>query len=123
MPGMRDVELYQHLLGLQRPWTVSRVELGTKQQRVDVWTEHADQRFPCPICSTRLAVYDHAEERVWRHLDSCQFMTYLHARIPRVRCPEHGLKQVAVPWEEPRSGFTALFGRFALEDARATSPS
>ena len=23
-----------------------------------------------------------AEERVWRHLDSCQFLTYLHARPP-----------------------------------------
>ena len=24
--------------------------------------------------------YDHAPERTWRHLDSCQFKTFLHAR-------------------------------------------
>lgn len=33
-----------------------------------------------------LGLYDHAEERAWRHLDTCQFVTYLHARPPRVAC-------------------------------------
>ena len=38
---MRDVELYRHLLGLEQPWTVSRVELSVKDQQVDVWADHA----------------------------------------------------------------------------------
>jgi transposase len=33
----------------------------------------------------------------------------LHARLPRVRCPEHGVRQVSVPWARPGSGFTLLF--------------
>ena len=89
---MRDVELYRHLLGLETPWTVPRVELNVPEQRVDVWAGHAeDARWPCPECATPLGLYDHAEERVWRHLDSCQFQTYLHARPPRVQCPTHGV--------------------------------
>jgi transposase len=76
---------------------------------VDVWVEHAaDVSWPCPQCHQRLAGYDHAEERIWRHLDTCQFETYLHARIPRVRCPAHGVLNVAVPWAEARSRFTLL---------------
>jgi len=118
---MRDVELYTHVLGLVSPWSVSRVELNVKEQRVDVWAEHtADERWPCPECATRLALYDHAEERVWRHLDTCQFMTYLHARAPRVECPTHGVKQVRLPWAEPRSRFTALFERFAIDVLKET---
>src|SRR5664279_3730644 len=31
-----------------------------------------------------LAVYDHSEERAWRHLDSCGFLTYLHAGAARL---------------------------------------
>lgn len=33
---MQDTALYQYLLGLKSPWTVSRVELNAKGQRVDV---------------------------------------------------------------------------------------
>ena len=39
---MRDTELYRQLLGLASPWTVTRVELAVKEQRVDVWAGHAE---------------------------------------------------------------------------------
>lgn len=29
--------------------------------------------------------------------------------VPRVRCPEHGVRQVALAWARPGSGFTLLF--------------
>jgi transposase len=112
---MRDVELYGHLLGLAPPWSVTRVELALSEQRVDVWVGHAEGvRFPCPECGGQLPLYDHAEPRAWRHLDSCQFLTYVHARIPRVHCPGHGVPQVDLPWALPRSRFTSLFERLAI---------
>ena len=90
---MRDIELYRHVLGLESPWTVARVDLGVTEHRVDVWAEHGDgHRWPCPECGTALPLDDHAEERAWRHLDTCQFLTYLHARPPLVRCPDHGVR-------------------------------
>ena len=116
---MQDTALYQYLLGLQSPWTVSRVNLDVTGQRVDVWAEHPeDGAWACPHCAKTLPLYDHAEERTWRHLDSCQFQTYLHARIPRVKCAEHGVVQVLVPWAEPRSRFTLLFERLAIDVLR-----
>lgn len=79
---MQDTELYRHLLGIEKPWTVARVELAVKEQRVDVFVEHKPgEEFPCPECDQKLGVYDHAEERTWRHLDSCHFATLLRARI------------------------------------------
>lgn len=116
---MRDVDLYRHLLGLETPWTVAKVDLDVKAGRVDVWAEHRKAAtWACPECGTACGLYDHAEERVWRHLDSCQFLTYLHARVPRVKCPTHGVKQVTVAWAEPRSRFTALFERLAIDVLR-----
>jgi transposase len=118
---MHDTELYHHLLGLQAPWSVADLKLEVEKQRVDVWVDHPEgTRFSCPECNVELAVYDHTPERVWRHLDSCQFLTYLHARLPRVCCPEHGVKQVAVAWAEPRSQFTLLFERLAIGILLAT---
>lgn len=113
---MEDTSLYQYLLGLKSPWNVSRVELSIQEQRVDVWADHGeDAVWVCPECSKESPLYDHAEERAWRHLDSCQFQTYLHARIPRVKCSEHGILQVRVPWAEPKSRFTVLFERLAID--------
>lgn len=113
---MRDTELYKHLLGLEKPWTVARVELDVKTRRVDVWAEHAkDARWTCPECGDECGLHDHDEERAWRHLDSCQFQTFLHARIPRIRCSKHGVRQARVSWAEPRARFTLLFERLAID--------
>src|SRR5512138_225865 len=107
---MQDTTLYQHLLGLRQPWTVSRVALDVATQRVDVWVEHPKGlQWACPDCGTLATLHDHAAERVWRHLDSCQFQTFLHAEPPRVKCPEHGVRQVSLPWAEPHGRFTLLF--------------
>ena len=113
---MESVELYRQLLGLTVPWTVERVELDVAQQHVEVHVGHpAGQRFACPECGRELGVYDHQAERVWRHLDSCQFLTYLHARPPRVSCPEHGVRQVTLPWAQAGSRFTHLFEALAID--------
>jgi transposase len=89
---MQDTTRYQYLLGLRSPWTVSRVDLDVTGQRVDVWAEHAEAvAWSCPHCSPMLPVYDHAEQRTWRHLDGRQFQASLHARILRVTCSEHGV--------------------------------
>jgi transposase len=112
---MDSVELYRHLLGLKEPWGVDRVEMDVGNQRVDVFVSHLkSQRFNCPSCDESLGVYDHQPERVWRHLDSCQFLTYLHAQPPRVSCSVHGVKQVVLPWAESGSRFTHLFEALAI---------
>jgi len=96
---MKDTQLYQRILGLSSPWFVSRVEVDDGGLRVNCWLEHYEcERFCCPQCGAELRVYDHGEERTWRHLDTCEYRTYLHARLPRVRCPEHGVKTVQALW-------------------------
>lgn len=90
---MQDTELYRHLLGIESPWAVTKVDLSLKEHRVDVWVGHTrGVLWPCPECDRRCETYDHSEERTWRHLDNCQFLTYLHARPPRVNCDTHGIR-------------------------------
>jgi transposase len=43
-----------------------------------------------------------------------QYTTLLHASAPRVSCDEHGVRQVKLPWSEPKSRFTLLFESFAI---------
>lgn len=120
---MEDRELYQTILGLQTPWTVSRVELREAEHAVHVWAEaRPGTGFSCPDCGASAPVYDHAERR-WRHLDTCQFTTILCARVPRVTCPTHGVTTVRVPWAEPGSRFTLLFERLAIAWLKEATPT
>jgi len=112
---VQDTKLFETILGIATPWRISRVALDTTGERVDLWAEHEDMRWPCPECQQELSCRDHAEERVWRHLDTCQYQTFLHARVPRIDCPTHGVRQVRVPWAEARSRFTMLMERLIID--------
>jgi len=113
---VQDKELYQQILGLSSPWTVSDVQLDHDSQEIRVRVEHPrGAKFCCPECSAELPCHDHAAERRWRHLDSCQFKTVLIARTPRVKCPEHGVRNATLPWAEKGSRFTIMFERFAID--------
>ena len=83
---MQDVQLYEQILGLSDPWGVREVELNLDEGRVDIHVQHpSGVRWQCPHCQRELSCYDHSPERTWRHLDTCQLETHLHARIPRRR--------------------------------------
>lgn len=32
---------------------------------------------------------------------------FIHASVPRVACPEHGVRTVTVPWARPANGVRA----------------
>lgn len=109
---MDDRQLCESLLQLEKPWSVSEVKVSHKDQRVDIWLEHEPNAlFTCSECGKTCPLHDHAKERIWRHLDAFQFHTYIHARIPRVRCQEHGVRHARVSWAEPNSRFTEIFER------------
>ena len=113
---MQDKELYRQLMGLGDPWRVSEVKVDFGGLKVDVWVEWpSEKQAPCPECGAGSMIYDHREERQWRHLDTMQFQTILHCRIPRINCAEHGVKSILVPWAEKNSRFTALFERLSID--------
>ena len=120
---MRDRELYATILGLQAPWTVERVEVDLERNAVHVWLRRDEgTAVECPECSAPRPIYDH-REREWRHLDTCQLRTQLHARVPRVECPTHGVVQARVPWATLGSQFTALFERLVIDWLQAAAVS
>ena len=113
---MEDTELFTKLLGIQPPWRVTRVEVTLAAERIDVWVEEGPgTQFPCGVCAQPAPGYDHTEEQLWRHLDTCQCQTYVHARLPRTTCPTDGVKQVPAPWAESRSQYTRGFERRMID--------
>jgi len=119
---MQDRELYRQILGIETPWSVDRVELEHNQGEIRVFVTHAeDAKWTCPECQRSCGLYDHQAERRWRHLDTCQYRTILHAKVPRSDCPEHGPRVVKLPWAEANRRFTALFEGLAISWLLQTS--
>lgn len=121
---MDDRELYETILGLAGPWYVVGVDVRKDEKEVRVQVDLAEgSALSCPECGASSPGYDRGVERRWRHLDTCQYRTVLSARVPRVRCAEHGVRQIRIPWAEERSRFTALFEAFAIRLLRETTLS
>lgn len=111
---MRDIELYEGILGLRSPWKVEGVKLDIGHKSVEVEVGYqAGTRWKSEQ-GERRTVYDHVERR-WRHLDTCGFETVIVCRVPRVRTAEGKVETVPVPWAGKRSRFTLSYERFALD--------
>jgi transposase len=113
---MRNSTLFNQMLSVTPPWSVQSVLSDPKTKTVDVRLGHRrEASFACPDCGSSLPVYDHVPARSWRHLDCGPFLTFVHARSPRVSCPWHGVRRVDLPWALPRSHFTCAFERWAID--------
>ena len=103
---MFTTDAFTKLLKLPAPWLVDRMEIHHAPEEAHVWLKHAAGPFVCPTCGERCPVHDHSRERMWRHLDLWQCRTYIHAAMPRISCPRHGVLQVSIPWATPHLGMT-----------------
>lgn len=120
---MDELSLYESILQLSSPWFVEQVELNraTGEVTVHVGIDNSEP-LSCPKCAQVSPRYDHRSRR-WRHLDTCQYKTYVVAEVPRVECQEHGCVTIDVPWSEARSRFTLLFESMVIDWLQGTSVS
>ena len=113
---MDDKELYRQILGVVAPWDIETIDLDMDKDRVDIYLQWPyKQEGICPECGKTCKVHDRRAERIWRHLDTCQLKTFIHCRIPRVKCDAHKIKTMEVPWAEDMSRFTRQFERIAIQ--------
>jgi transposase len=120
---MHDTTLYASILGVVEPWKVTEVRTELDQGQIVVHVEMPASTSPsCPKCGETGRRHDHRERR-WRHLPTCQYQTILEVSVPRVRCAEHGVLQVSVPWAEENSAFTALMEALVISWLKEASIS
>lgn len=112
---MNDTQLYQTLLGITHPWEVRTVELDSDSEEVRIYIHYISKSAQCPKCGLTCSIYDHREERRWRHLDTCHLKTIIICNLPRCDCPSDGKHTIAVPWSRDHSRFTLLFERLAID--------
>jgi transposase len=112
-------ELFTLALQLKEPFFVKSKDFNIEAGELHLYIDFKiGAKFQCPVChEDGKAVHD-TEEKVWRHLNFFQYKAFIHCRTPRVKCSEHGVRLIEVPWAAPGSGFTLLFEALVLELAK-----
>ena len=83
-------------LGLQAPCTLrnQNLDMSVLPHRLELYVEaERGTLYPCPECGEACPA-DNFADKTWRHLNFSQYHCYLHARVPRTKCPEHGVKRI-----------------------------
>lgn len=119
---MKDTQLYEQLLGLSKPWSVSHVDVEMESNRITVHVE-CDKGvvWGDPETGQDRAHVHGWVRREWRHLDTCQLETRIVAEVPRLKYKSGRVEDVAVPWAERYSRITLMMEAFVVRLLQAAS--
>jgi transposase len=113
-PGVKDIDFYQRILGLEAPWKVMKVDLDMDAKRVVIRVE-VEPGTKWGNAETKAAAHVHKwAERTWRHLDTCQFETMIVAQVPSVKHADGSVEEVAVPWADRYQRVTRMMAQAVI---------
>jgi transposase len=105
---VRVSSAFSRLLCLPGVWVRS---VSFEPGRVVVTVRLRAHRLRCPKCSYSTSYRESLQhyDSVWRHLDLGIWCLEVHARLRRLRCPEHGVLVEGVPFARDSARFTRDF--------------
>ena len=101
-------EMYRIILEIDDNWKVREVTVNDAEQEVIVQIGYVNEKAIDPESGEWCSLYDHREQRRWRHLDTMQYKTYLSCHVPRVMNKQGKVNTIAVPWADRLERFTYL---------------
>jgi transposase len=106
-------------LNVKEPWYIKEYKFDSTSKNLNIWLDFKrGSKFSCPKCGKPdCSAYD-TKEKVLRHINYFQYATYLHCRVPRVKCSNCGTLQVRVPWAREQSHFTLQMEAMILKLAK-----
>jgi len=113
-------QFFDLLLNLDDNWQVKTVEADYKSSYITIIIEYIGKQAECPKTFEMCNLYDHAPERLWRHLDTMQYKTYISCRLPRVKNKEGKVLTIMPPWADKLERHTYLFEHAAIDFLLAT---
>lgn len=108
--------LFQLARGLVPPlrWIASSLEQNLLDIHLDF---EPGATFAFPECGAGNCPVHDSTDQQWRHLNLAQDEACLHARAPRVRCGDHRVRQVVLPWARSERLCAAVRGNRHAPDA------
>ncbi|WP_369011136.1 transposase family protein [Paenibacillus sp. MER TA 81-3] len=108
--------MFNIALQLEEPWKLAHIEFEGRDQAWHLYIDfERGTTFSCPFCGSACKEYD-TEKKQWRHLDFWNWKTFMHARLPRVKCRScNKVTQVPVKWARALSHLSNV-KRIAIDE-------
>ena len=104
-----STKLFEAALGIAEPWFIQGVDFDAGKKTLTIGIDFiAGSRFAVPGVEGTHPAHDTVTKR-YRHLNFFQHECHLAVRVPRVRLPDGGIRQVEPDWAGRLAGFTLLF--------------
>lgn len=113
-------QFFDLLLNLDEDWQVKKVEADYKSSDIKIIVEFIGKHAECPKTLEICKLYDHAPERLWRHLDTMQYKTYISCKLPRVKNKSGKIITIVPPWASKHERHTYLFEHAVIDLLSAT---
>lgn len=115
---MMTAKLFETALGITSPWYINGVDFDVATKSLTLNVDFvAGSRFAVPEVEGAHPAHDTVTKR-YRHLNFFQHECYLVVRVPRVRVPDGGIRQVEPDWAGRLAGFTLLFEALIMSMCR-----
>ena len=108
------------LLDLDENWQVVKIDSNLKKKEVIIDIKYIGLQAICPVLYDLYAIYDHAPERSWRHLNIFEYKTYIRCRLPRLQNSTNKVVTMHPPWADKHDRHTYLFESCAIDLMQAT---
>ena len=109
-----EIKIFSLMAGIEEPWSLEKVWVDNNKNLHMYVKYKRGEKFKCNQCQELCQIYG-AIEKTWRHLNCFEHKTYIHCKVPRVKCGKHGVHLVEVPWAKANIGFTLLFEEFVMQ--------
>jgi transposase len=108
-------DAFEKILQVKDPFYIERVDVDDDDLEVNIFLNfHRGARFACSVCLEEGKPVFSTVYKTWRHLNVCQYKLYLHARCPKTKCDQCGVRLWQAPWARRYSGFTLMFESFVM---------
>jgi transposase len=102
-------KLFEAALGIGSPWYINGTDFDVAKKTLSISVDFvAGTRFAVAGVQGVHPAHDTVTKR-YRHLNFFQHECYLEVRVPRVRLPDGGIRQVEPDWAGRLAGFTLFF--------------
>jgi transposase len=101
-------------------WVVTNVDIDHKLEEIYIDLSYQSDYYEDPETAQSAKLYDHAPQRIWRHLDVLHYKTFIRSRIPRVTCKSGQVKQIAFGWADKHDRHTYDFENKVIDLLNAT---
>jgi len=113
-------EFFNAIIDFGDEWVIKDIVVNIKTEDVYLDVVYNSDYYEDPETLVPAKLYDHSEERVWRHLDVLHYKCFIRSRIPRVLCNSGKVKQIAVGWADNHDRHTYDFEIKIIELLNAT---